>query len=101
MSVCPKCKAEIDCLFWDRYPHQEGTLNLNKDGTTEIDEEFNTISMQEAPSIYSCPNCSKELTRDDEEAEEILKDKDELKEIVAKKLKKMEKENANNKRKNK
>ncbi len=102
MPLCKFCKKEIDCLFWDRYPHQEGTLNLNPDGTTEIDEEFNIYDMQDTPYIYSCPNCRKELTRDDEEANEILKDKDELKEIVEEKLNKIKKENGiNNKRKNK
>ena len=71
-GICPKCKAEINSLFWDRYPHQEGTLNLNSDGTTEIDEEFNIYDMQDTPYIYSCPDCGQELTRDDEEAEKIL-----------------------------
>ena len=71
--ICPKCKEEITELFWKRTLYHEGTLGIDKNGDEEFDEEFNIYDMQDCPHIYFCPNCNKELTRDNDKAIEFLK----------------------------
>ncbi len=93
MSICPKCKEEIDYL--NNYISGEAKYifdgeSYNQDGDFQNDGKV---------SDYECPECQEVLFTDEEKAKEFLEDKDELTEIISEKLKQIkEKKNAHRNR---
>ena len=85
MPICPKCKKIISHLRQCRTGYEECEMFFNKkeDWIDWKNEEFigdgNLLE-------YHCPQCDRELDFSEEEAEEFLENKDELQEIIAKKI---------------
>lgn len=80
-AVCPKCKEVVDYLYWNEEKHSFGTFDLKgyeEDGNSDID----------TPNItFSCPECEEDLEFDEEDAKDFLENKDELKQMIEKKVK--------------
>ena len=90
MPICPKCHKKIDCLREVRSGVEKGEMFFDEEGgyiywrNEEFESDGDVLE-------YYCPECDKELDFDEQEAEEFLKRKDELQEIVAEKLNKIKK----------
>lgn len=67
MVKCPKCEAEIDTLNFST--NRDGYVQLNN--TQEI-EFIDDMNIEFSEVVFSCPECSEELFRDTDEAEEFL-----------------------------
>lgn len=91
MSICPKCHKIITELDQVRTGIEKARFFIDKDGCYDYDdEEFDS----DGDFLeFRCWECNEVLFKDYEEAEEFLKDKDELQEIVAEKLNKIKEEN--------
>lgn len=81
---CPKCKAEIDCLISPATATDNAIMN--DEGVVCYPEppEWETIE-------WSCPECNEVLFYDIDDAEEFMKNEDELKVMLKKKIKKEKK----------
>lgn len=84
MSICPKCKKEINELSYSKIKEINGSVSLDSNDELEFDEEYNIIEEQKEFN-FSCPECDVVLFTDDEEAEDFLKN-DELQQIVKEKI---------------
>lgn len=84
--ICPKCKQEINWL--KAYSETKYTLAENEQGVLEYKRMYDVDYF----ISFECPECDEELFIQQGEAEEFLKDKDELKEIVAEKIEKIKNE---------
>ena len=91
MTKCPKCKEEIENLNFSKTKEISGSVVFDGNDI-EFIEEFD-IYEEQKPHTYRCPECNEILFENDEEAEEFLRDDDELQEIVKEKLKLIEDEN--------
>jgi len=85
MSICPKCKKIINHLREVRSGVEGCDMFWNEKGNY-LDYENEEFSGDGSVLLYYCPECSEELDFNDEEAEEFLKNKDEVAEMVAKKI---------------
>lgn len=90
MSICPNCKSKIDYLNYSICRYENGGFSIDKNGVEEYIEDSNSF-MNEPSLNFNCPECDELLEFDEDEAIKFLKDKDELQELVAKKIKKDEK----------
>ncbi len=89
MSICPKCKAKIDSLRQVTTGIEKCDIFFNeKEGW--IDWKNEKFESDGIIRIFYCPECDEELNLDDEEAEQFLLEKDELKEIIVEKIKQIE-----------
>ncbi len=87
MAVCPKCKQKVESL--NNYSSGERKTRVSIfDGEEEYEEE--EFQANGKVNDYECPECSEVLFKDEEEAIAFLKNKDELQEIMAEKLKQIE-----------
>ncbi len=88
MSICPKCKEEIDRLKLKIVKHSV----VYFDGKDFEEDEY--LYPSDTDEEWVCPECDEVLEiEDDGEATEFLEN-DELKKIVSEKLKRDKKENA-------
>ncbi len=84
--ICPKCLKKIEYLRQVSSGIEKCDIFFNeKEGWVDWrNEEFESDGIVR---IFYCPECNEELDLNDEEAEQFLEEKDELKEIVAEKMK--------------
>ncbi len=89
--ICKECGENINhlreiCSGW-----QETNVFFNKKKGC-IDGKYTEFKGDDSVLEYNCPNpnCEKTLFTNPAEAEEFLREKDELQEIVAEKLKQIE-----------
>ncbi len=87
MSICPKCKKEIDYL--NNYTSGENKYNFdgdnyNQDGDFQPDYKVND---------FECPECSEILFTDEVKAIAFLKNEDELQSIIKEKIKQIKEKN--------
>jgi hypothetical protein len=87
MPVCEFCHKKIDCLKEVRSGTEKCEVYYDE-GNKSIEWENEEFSGDGEVTLYYCPLCDKELDFTEEEAHQFLKDKDELKELVADKLNK-------------
>ena len=87
MPICPKCKSNIDGLKNIVSGSQRYDMFL--DGSGRVHYEKVDFVGDDSVNEWWCPECSEVLFTSEEEAEKFLKDKDELKELVAEKIKKI------------
>lgn len=89
-GICPKCKKILDSLDRKATGIETSRFFIEADwGGTTDNEEFESDGNFEE---YSCPECDEVLFYGWTEAEEFLRDKDKLKELIIDKIKK-DKEN--------
>lgn len=83
MALCPNCKKIIEDLRFEADVQTFGNFSIFDDGyenwETKENGEWNNL-------VFYCPECNTELFYDNKEAREFLENKDELKEMVAKKV---------------
>lgn len=85
MSICPKCKEEIESL--KNYVSGEELYifdgnNYEQDGDFQPDNKVND---------FECPECNDVLFTDEEKATNFLQNTDELTELVKEKINKNKK----------
>lgn len=85
---CPKCKKELEEL--EVREEISGGLVYSLDGFEE------DMELKENNFIFLCPECNEKLAYSQKEADEFLKGRDELTEIVKEKLRIIEYEKKNN-----
>ncbi len=90
--ICPKCKEKIDSLRQVSTGTEECEMFFNKKENW-IDWKNEEFKSDGIVRIFYCPKCNEELDLNDEEAEEMLKERDELKELVVEKLNKIKEKN--------
>ena len=84
MPICPKCKAEID--FLHSYNESKSTMEVGKDGKVYYEPLYEIDN----PTSFECPECCEELFKWEGQAEEFLKNEDELQQIVKEKIEMIE-----------
>ena len=89
MPICPKCKENVEFLKQVDSGIEKCHIffNKKKDYLDWEQEEFESDGIVR---LFYCPECNEELDFDEQQAEEFLREKDELKEIVTEKLKQIE-----------
>lgn len=75
MPKCPKCKEEIDYLYWSEARHFGGDVCL-KDGKIYYEEDYNS-ELLGSDTTYTCPECDEILFEDSVGAESFLINKEE------------------------
>lgn len=95
MPICPKCKSNIDVLSNIVSGSQRYDMFLESSGRVHY-EEVDFVGDNNVNEWW-CPECKECLFTSEDKAEEFLKDKDELKEIVAEKIEKIKNSNKNDK----
>ena len=70
--ICPKCKKEINKLFWEKEQKHNGSLGIDKEGNEEFDENY-SLEYEQTSCKYFCPECDEVLFNDDEKAITFLK----------------------------
>ncbi len=96
MPICPNCKKIINHLQEMRTGYERCDMSVDKEGILYWkNEEF---SGDDNLLEFYCPECSKELSFTEKEAEEFLKNKDEVAEMVLEKIEKIKDENTKDKR---
>ncbi len=83
MAICPYCKKVIETLIQYREGTEYSNFFINEDGEADYEDE---IFEDEETSEYRCVECQKVLFYDWAEAEQFLKDTDELQEIIVEKI---------------
>ena len=72
MSICPKCKREIDCL----HNIQSGTagweMRIDKDGNEEYEQMDEFFVPSGCTNVWRCPECDKTVFSTEEKAVEFL-----------------------------
>jgi len=76
MAKCPLCGETIEYLIYNWTDNVCCTESYDGDYRGDIDEDREIIG----DTFFSCPDCMEELTRDEEEADKILKT-EEIKEV--------------------
>ena len=89
MVVCPKCHKIIERLEQVRTGVEKSNFFIDVGGLATCDGE--NFESDGDFLEYRCWECSEVLFEDWDEAEEFLKNKDELQEIVAEKISQNEK----------
>lgn len=84
MAICPKCKKVINHLHLSCSGIQESTFFINEDGVVVYEQD--DFDSDGYDYDFKCSECWEVLFNDGIEAEDFLRDKDELKEIVAEKI---------------
>lgn len=85
-AICPKCKQKIEELELVRTGLEKARFYINKKGFYDYDNE--DFESDGDFLEFRCWECGETLFEDYEEAEQFLKEKDKLKEIVAEKINK-------------
>ena len=96
MSICPKCKEEIDGL--ENYQSGENHSNFclaRFEGRIVPDYDDEEFQANGTINHFECPKCSEILFTDEDKAISFLKN-DELQQMIEDKLKRMEVKNENN-----
>ena len=93
MAVCKFCGKIIEKLELVRTGVEKARFFINEKGL--YDYEGETFDSNGDFLEFKCLECGETLFEDYEEAEQFLKDKDELQEIVAEKLKQIKEKNKN------
>ena len=86
MVICRHCKKRITHLTSE--VTATAGCSLGEDGFITIDNDLNSIA---ETNEWRCPKCNGFIDYNEDEARAFIKDKDELKEIVAEKLKNIKK----------
>ena len=87
MAVCPRCKKVIEELILIRSGWEECDFFWNEE-KGYIDWKNEEFKGDGDVLEYNCPKCSNTLFTDELEAENFIKYRDELKELIVEKLKK-------------
>lgn len=87
MSICPKCKEEIDHLNFSADVETFGNYD-GYDWNTRENGEWKD------EKLY-CPKCDELLFTDEEKATSFLQNKDELSELVKEKIENVKKKKGN------
>ncbi len=95
MPICPKCKENVEFLNYSSNNYDNGEFSIDKNGFKKYDKDGNS-DLIEPDLFFGCPECNEELDFDEQQAEEFLREKDELQEIVAEKLKQIKEKNVSN-----
>ena len=83
-AICPKCKEVIDYLCYVTTESSGGSFCLEK-GVPQYEEDYRDENGDSL--IFKCPECEEELFNLRAYAIKFLRDKDELAELVAEKVK--------------
>lgn len=83
MPICKFCNKIIEHLERKATGVEKSRFFIENGSADYDDEEFESDGEFE---MYMCPECSEELFDSWEQAEEFLKDKDKVAEMVAKKI---------------
>ncbi len=87
MAICPKCKKVINELYQIRTGVESSRFFIDISGVADCDEE--EFDGNGDSNEFQCVECWEFLFEDWGEAEDFLKEKDELKELVVEKLEKI------------
>jgi hypothetical protein len=74
MGICPKCKQEISTLMQYAEACVYREVGTSGDGGL-ISDNWNVDDVAE-DGAFCCPECGEELTYDEDEAYELIKDDD-------------------------
>lgn len=75
MPKCPKCKAEIDYLVFDRLTHICQNVLLNDEGDIEYGDYNDGSGENDEKEEFYCPECSALIATNEKEAIKFLKGK--------------------------
>ncbi|KKL50134.1 hypothetical protein LCGC14_2308570 [marine sediment metagenome] len=90
MPICRKCKKSIDRLQQVSSGVERCDILFNKK-EGYINWENEDFESDGIVREFYCPECNKVLFTDDEQAENFLEETDELQELVAEKINKIQK----------
>ena len=92
MGVCKNCGKVINYLRQVSSGIEKCDIFYNKKEKW-IDWKNEEFESDGIVRIFYCPECNEELDFDEQQAEEFLKEEDELQQIVAEKINKIKEEN--------
>jgi len=92
MGVCKNCGKVINYLRQVSSGIEKCDIFYNKKEKL-IDWKNEEFESDGIVRIFYCPECNEELDFDEQQAEEFLKEEDELQQIVAEKINKIKEEN--------